>query len=418
MIFDYEEEFVMKKKISVLLALVLVLAVAFTLVACGEKDESPSGDNTSNGGGNTPSGDTTGGDDDVDDQDLPTYTLVDKDGKEDADGGYVLFGSYPQSEVKDDAVKSALSQKAGELPQNGNNGNWTSYKYPYGKINTEGKYEMTNETDFMWYIDVKHDGETYRGVYFAYYRPNAAVGNLQDDSASYIFGYQKKNGYTIGNVYWFKYEPLLWQIIRTQEGKAQLLCVSAIDSQAYTLVIKKSETRFTDEKDTHYVYYNDTPGVPQNTLATNYQYSAVRAWLNGIFYQNAFNSKQKDLISETLLDNESGEVGANTTDKVFVPSIAELAGVKDFYKKASDYAKSQNVATDYSRTSCDFWYTRDAFYVLKFQDKKDMLSYDSDRHKNVCGVSGGYLYAPTGSTCFSGVNASNSGVVPSLWITL
>lgn len=406
----------MKKKISVLLALVLILAVAFTLVACGEKDDTPGGDNTSNDGGNTPSGDTTGGDDDGDDQNLPTYTLVDKDGNEDADGGYVLFGSYPQSEVKDDAVKSALAQKAGALPQNEKNGNWTSYKYPYGKANADGKNEMTNETDYMWYIDVKLDGETYRGVYFEYYRPNAAVGNLQDDSASTIFGYQKDNGYKIGNVYWFKYEPLLWQIIQNKDGKAQLLCMTAIDSQPYTLVIKKSENKFKDEKDEHYVFYNVTPDVPQNTLATNYQYSAIRAWLNGVFYQNAFNSKQKNLISETLLDNESGEVGSNTTDKVFVPSIAEIKDLKNLYRKASDYAKSQNLLTDYSHTNCDFWYTRDAFYMLRFQE--GMLTYDSNRHENVCGVKGGYLYNSTGSTRFASVIASNSGVVPSLWIAL
>lgn len=408
----------MKKKISVLLALVLILAVAFTLVACGDNGDNsntPGGDNASNDGGNNNGGDTTDGDDD---QDLPTYTLVDKDGKEDANGGYVLFGSYPQSAVKDTAVKSALAQKAGKLPQNGNNGNWTSYKYPYGKTNTDGNYEMTNETDFMWYIDVNLEDETYRGVYFAYYRPNVAVNELQDDSASYIDGYQKRNGYTIGNVYWFKYEPLLWQIIRTQDGKAQLLCMSAIDSQAYTLVIKKSENKFTDKKDEHYVFYNDTPGVPQNTLATNYQYSAIRAWLNDVFYQNAFNSKQKNLISETLLDNESGEVGANTSDKVFVPSIAEIKDLKNFDKKASDYAKSQGVLTGYPGVYCGFWYTRDAFYVLKFQNKEDMTSYNSNRHENVCGVKDGYLYVSTGSTGFSGVTASNSGVVPSLWIAL
>ena len=348
----------------------------------------------------------------------PAYTLVDKNGKEDVNGGYVLFGSYPQTAVKETALKSALAQKAGALPENGNNGKWTSYKYYSGKNNASGNREATNETDFMWYIDVEQSGEKYRGVYFTYYRPSAALGELQDDSASYIYGKQKSNGYKIGELYWFKYEPILWQIIRTENGKAQLLCMTAIDSQAYTLVTKKSEGRFEDELDAHYVYYNAMTNAPENTLATNYEYSAIREWLNGSFYQNAFSSKQKNLIIETLLDNKAGDVGANTSDKVFVPSIAELADVKGFDKKVSDYAKSQGVETSYPGTYCWFWYTRDAYYVLRFQDKANLLSYDKDRYKNVCGVQEGILYNATGAPCSSSVEAASCGVVPSLWITL
>lgn len=351
------------------------------------------------------------------DENAPTYTLVDKNGNEDANGGYVLFGSYPQTAVKEDALKTALAQKAGALPENGNNGKWTSYDYPYGK-NPSGNTETCYDTDFMWYIDVEHEGSTYRGVYFTYYRPNVALNALQDDSASYIDGKQKSNGYSIGNSYWFKYEPVLWQIIRSEEGKAQLLCMTAIDSQPYTLVTKQSADRIKDELDTHYVYYNVMPNVPAKTLGTNYEYSAIRSWLNEDFYGSAFNARQKNLINETLLDNATGDVGADTYDKVFVPSIADLAGVKDFDRKVSDYAKSQGIETSYPGTYCFFWYTRDTYYVLRFRDKEGLLSYDKDRYDDVCGVLEGSLYRSENVPNGSGVMAMASGVVPSLWITL
>lgn len=351
------------------------------------------------------------------DENAPTYTLVDKNGKEDANGGYVLFGSYPQTAVKDDAVKSALAQKAGALPEDGNNGKWTSYDYPYGK-NPYGNTEMCYDTDFMWYIDVEHDGSAYRGVYFTHYRPNMALNALQDDSDDYISSNQKPSGYLIGNSYWFKYEPVLWQIIRSEEGKAQLLCMTAIDSQPYTLVTKQSADRIKDELDTHYVYYNGMPNVPAKTLGTNYEYSAIRRWLNEDFYGSAFNAKQKKLINETLLDNATGDVGADTYDKVFVPSIAELAEVKNLDRKASDYAKSQGIGTSYPGVYCFSWYTRDTYYILRFSDIKDWLTYDSDRYDDVCSVRNGSLYQTGNRPVGSGVTAMSNGVVPSLWITL
>lgn len=349
------------------------------------------------------------------DENAPTYTLVNKNGNPDANGDYVLFGSYPQTEMEDENIKSALDKMAGDLPQNGNNGKWTSYKYPYGKKISDDYSEVTTETDFMWYIDVKYNGETYRGVYFTYYRPNIALNSLQDDSASNIDSQQKKNGYGIGNLYWFKYEPILWQIIRRQDGKAQLLCMTTIDSQPYTTVIQKSEKAITDETDTHYIYYNAMSGVPKNTLATNYEYSAIRSWLNNDFYNKSFNSKQKTLINKTLLDNKTGEVGNDTTDKVFVPSIAEINGISGLDRKASDYAKSQGVSTSYPGVYSFEWYTRDCFYMLRFYNQKDLLSYDKDRYKNVCTVRNGSLAKVP---AFSGVMATVNGVVPSLWITL
>lgn len=349
----------------------------------------------------------------------PAYVRVDKNQNPDANGEYILFGSYPQTVTKNAEIQKALNEKAGDLPKDGDNGKWTPYEYYYGKEVGEGKREISCETKFMWYTDVEYSGEKYRGVYFTYYRPNVAMNVLQDDSASYLYSYQKKNGYRIGVAYWFKYEPILWQIIGTKDGKAQLLCMSAIDSQPYALATKKSGNTITDELDNHYVYYNVGPGVPQNTLGSNYEHSAIRSWLNGCFYDNAFDSFEKTLVCETTIDNQTGDVGENTLDKVFIPSIAELEAVKnDLYRKSSDYSDSQGALNSSWDYSCAY-YTRDTYYVLRFNKKEDMISYDRDRYKWTCAVSGSALYNSLSKKPTStGVEATSNAVVPSLWITL
>lgn len=357
------------------------------------------------------------------DTSAPTYTRVDKNKNPDENGEYVLFGSYPQSEVKDDSVKSALAQKAGDLPQNGNNGKWTSYKYYYAKPLGDGTTETSNEIDFMWYIDISYNGEQYRGVYFDKYRPAAALGSynvLKDGKTEQVICSQTKNRYYVENVYWFKYEPILWKIIQNKDSKAQLLCMTALDCQPYTLLIKRDATWLEDKErdDTYNLCYNVSPGVPEGTLGTDYEYSTVRDWLNNYFYKKAFNSAQKSIVCDTVVDNVTGDVGKNTTEKVFIPSINEVKNVGNLDRKASDYAKSQGTEMQYGGTYCFSWYLRDTYYVLRFADKKDLISYDRTRYYQLCSVNEGYLYAPTKAPRFTGAEGTSTAVVPSLWITL
>lgn len=357
------------------------------------------------------------------DENAPTYTRVDKSGNADENGDYVLFGSYPQTAVKDDKVKAALAQKAGALPENGKNGNWTSYKYYYAKPLDDGTTETSNEIDFMWYIDTSYNGEQYRGVYFNKYRPEAALGSsnvLKDGKTEQVVCSQTKNRYYVENVYWFKYEPILWKIIQNKDSKAQLLCMTALDCQPYTLLIKRDSTWLDDKErnDTYNLCYNASPGVPEGTLGTDYEHSTVRDWLNNYFYKKAFNSAQKSIVCDTVVDNVTGDVGKNTTEKVFIPSINEVKDVGNLDRKASDYAKSQGTEMQYGGTYCFSWYLRDVYYVLRFTDKKDLISYDRVRYYQLCSVNGGSLYAKANVPCFMGAEGTSTAVVPSLWISL
>ena len=355
----------------------------------------------------------------------PAYVRVDKNKNPDDNGEYVLFGSYPQTEVAKNgsSLRTALMDKAGDLPENGKNGKWTSYKYYYAKLLDDGNTETSNEIDFMWYIDVSYNGEQYRGVYFDKYRPVAAKGKsnlLEDGKSEQVICSQTKNRYYVDNVYWFKYEPILWKIVGEADGKARLLCMTAVDCQPYTLVIKRDPTSLEDKErdDPYNLCYNVSPGVPEGTLGTDYEHSTVRDWLNNYFYEKVFDSAQKSIVCDTVVDNVTGDVGKNTTEKVFIPSINEVKDVGSLDRKASDYAKSQGTEMQYGGTYCFSWYLRDTYYVLRFQDKKNLIAYERTRYYQLCSVNGGSVYATKDVPCFTGAEGTSNAIVPSLWMTL
>ena len=257
------------------------------------------------------------------------------------DGNIVTFGKYPQSNVTDAALISSLNASAGALPTSTNAQNWMSYGY----------YISGEVQNYMWYIDVSRGGEQYRGVYFISYRPYTPSDASGSDNS-----YQDDNGYLTGTVYWFRYEPLTWRILKEEGGTALLLCESIIDAQAY-------QNEYVYDSDTNQ-YYTTANGAPDGTYANNYAYSTIRAWLNETFYETAFTEMQQQIILMTTVDNGADSMAGtgdayiceDTQDKVFLLSIAELTTqeygfVADFddldvakRKKATDYAQAQGAA--------------------------------------------------------------------------
>ena len=72
-------------------------------------------------------------------------------------GDTVAFGSYPQSEVTDSSLVSALNKVAK---------NWVSYGYYSG----DGSYSSMKPGDWMKYADFTYNGTKYRAVTFSQYR--------------------------------------------------------------------------------------------------------------------------------------------------------------------------------------------------------------------------------------------------------
>ncbi len=291
----------------------------------------------------------------------------------------IYFGSYPQSEVTDSSLKTILSNLSGTLPTSSNNYNWSSYGY----------YISGNKSNYMWYIDINYNNEKYRGVYFTSYRPyRTTYSSTTDDS------YQDNNGYYTSTVYWFKYEPIKWQILTESNGKAFLLADIVLDSQEYYVSTK-----------------------PFGTLmnVNNYEYSTIRAWLNETFYNTAFNELEKEIIQTTLVDNSVSSTGDiansyvynNTNDKVFLLSYQEVTTYLTSdalrQRKTTDYAKSQGswASTKGSAT----WWLRSP--------------YADYYHTSACVIpSDGSIITFVNKFPSDLVIQTNDGVVPALWITL
>ena len=259
---------------------------------------------------------------------------------------YIIeFGSYPQTEVTDSSIISALNALAPA-----DNTTWTSYGY-YSGTGSIVDGQMTAK-DYMRYTDVTYNGEKYRGVYFDTYRPYYTGYESTTTTSSQ---YQKTNGYTCGNVYWFKYEPIKWRVLDPSTG--YIMCDTAIDSQAYNNYFLYNRN---DEK-----YYGD----PDCTYyASNYAKSSIRQWLNNDFYNTAFNETQKADIKYTTLDNSStysSEYDApSTTDKVFLISYDDsINSSYGFSSNGSNYDTARQLkSTDYAKCQ-GCWQDTDNSYL-------------------------------------------------------
>ncbi len=195
-------------------------------------------------------------------------------------GDVIEIGSYPQSEVTDETLKNALATAAGSTD------GWTSYAY----------YIESVQSDFMKYTDVEYNGSKYRGVYFTQYRPQQTT-DLTGEAKN---TFQDDNGYMTDTQYWFKYEPLKWKVLSSDAGNVILLSENIIDSQQFYNVRK---TRTVGGKS---VYPND------------YEYSDIRAWLNGTFCSSAFSETEKSQLSAVVLDGNR-----SMNDKVWLLSTDE-----------------------------------------------------------------------------------------------
>ena len=249
-------------------------------------------------------------------------------------GDIVEFGYYPQSEVTDSSLVSAL---------NGVSKNWVSYGYY-----SEGSYsDIMVQGDWMKYADFTYNGTKYRAVTFSQYRPW-----YTHYSSSSSLTNQVDNGYTQNNIYYFKYEPLKWRVLDPTTGL--VLCESIIDSQAY------SNTRYRYGTDPYgdTAYWNDTE---HTHYASDYATSSIRAWLNDDFYNTAFSSSQKASILTSELDNRAysasySKFDSETTyDKVFLLSWSEIQNAAYGFSsnsarqaKGTDYAKCQGLLVNSS----------------------------------------------------------------------
>ncbi len=162
--------------------------------------------------------------------------------------------------------------------------------------------------------------------------------------------YKFANGELIktNSEYYFKVEPIKWQILSNDGETLKVVCASALINHKFS-------------------------GADNN--GNNYKDSAIRSWLNNEFYNTAFSASQQQLILLTAVDNsalttaysENKYACANTEDKIYLLSYAEAFELtnsqmmSDLRKKiATDYARALGIRINTSEAHYGFanWWLR------------------------------------------------------------
>ncbi|MBQ6419731.1 MAG: leucine-rich repeat domain-containing protein [Clostridia bacterium] len=237
-------------------------------------------------------------------------------------GDTIQFGTYPQTKVTDSALIAALD--AAEKT-------WMSYNYysgTYPRGNSNCSYDgLQQPGDWMRYADFFYGGEKYRAVTFDLYRPRWLDWAAETTGSAYNNVYS--NGYRINTVYYFKYEPLNWQVLDPDTGF--VLCQNVIDSQGFCNTPYYSRP-----------YY--FKGIDSDVKACIYETSDLRIWLNDDFYLTAFSESQKANIKTAAADAVNDKVllltktQANNADYGLTTDSRATTG--------TDYAKAQGLSKD------------------------------------------------------------------------
>lgn len=147
--------------------------------------------------------------------------------------------------------------------------------------------------------------------------------NLADDTPDELFVGQKIEGFgTYGGA------ALNWTVMDVdREGVALLVCDSVIDAKPFNNV-----------RDVTHIRDNKTDDLYDELYILNWDICSLREWLNGEFFNTAFNSTEQARIYEseliTLKNPLTDRGDCATTDKVFMLSADEA---RDMY--ASDSAR-------------------------------------------------------------------------------
>ena len=268
---------------------------------------------------------------------------VNADGVADPQGEYILFGSYPQSLVTDEALASKLSEE-----------NVAVYGDPDSIWAIRNQtFDSDGHNIDIYYKDVEYMGERYRGVYFDQYRNHTL---------------ENRGEYLTGQNYWFKYEPIKWYIISDNEGNLFCLSERVLDSNCfYNRPYYVSGASYPTGNGGYYI------DSSLSHFASNYVYSSIRSWLHTDFYDLAFSHDEKALLIETALDNSAAVnnksindvspslFSSQTTESVFLLSDYDINNVvshEHLIKYPTDYAKCMGVNVVDENDSASPWWLR------------------------------------------------------------
>lgn len=199
----------------------------------------------------------------------------------------VIYGLYPQKNVNDSSLVSALDA-------------------------------LTTTESNGWYL--------YNNDYYAKVSASPYNSSCAFDNGTIIVS---------GTTYWFKCEPITWDVLSDTNGEYYILSSVLLDARCY---YDSTGYRIIDGK---------------TVYTSNYKYSDIRTWLNNYFYNSAF-ALNNSYIQVTTVDNSVSTTDtnsnsyacANTEDKVFLPSY------QDYINSSYGFSTSEDSTdTRYCRTT-------------------------------------------------------------------
>lgn len=294
--------------------------------------------------------------------------------------------------------------------------------------------------------------------------------NPYSNGEKYVFsdGFEIKTG----TKYYFKVEPIKWRVVTNNyNGTSNALLLSEkilVAGIPYDPTFRYGWVE--DHSDSNY-YFLRSSDKDKSIYPPNYEYSFIRAVLNGLSYishygnqtiysykvgsyeinfknngflQNAFSSKGQNLIETTYVKNDSDSMKYypldnvadgkqdgtidlrcnDTQDKIFILSVSELNLIKKtesicytdsyFTFLTSDFARASglSLSTVYKTMPKDStmdWYSRTPASV------KSNYSFGVDDDGNIL-YRKGFWISNRGSSIF--VKSNSSGICPALTIKL
>lgn len=211
-------------------------------------------------------------------------------------GDVISFGSYPQREVKSEAVIAELEALEKD---------WQDYRRDVG----------------MQYADFDYNGSRYRAVRI-------------DRSVNY---FQRDCGFLPGTTHYFVYQQIKWQVLDPENG--YVLCSKILDASTFA--------------DSSFQYETDDPSE-QIQYKSNYESSFIRDWLSNDFYQTAFTPLEQEQLHAALIPHSGGLVGSNnsTIDTVFLPTRQVMANAAYGYNTSETTGDATRRAAETDYAAC------------------------------------------------------------------
>ena len=229
------------------------------------------------------------------------YVRVNENNELDEDGGYILFGQYPQT------IKASNVSITSNTPDE------------------DGYY-------------LGSDGERYAKVVVS---PNGSGYTFSDNSR------------VIGGTYYFKVEPIRWRILSESDGNAFILCDSIIANHYY------HHTGSSTTIDGQTVYANNYSNSDIRAWLNDEFYKTAF----GDLQQALIQTTEVDNSAQSTGYSSNPYACENTFDKVFLLSYREVTNSAYGFESSLTYDTARRMLTsDFSRATGAYMSTYSSYY--------------------------------------------------------